>query len=351
MLKSHLTAMVMTVTAAALTGSAATAQQTLSVEASNPGSSNHTFLVTLGELASASGLAEFQLQDGQTLANSLLNVARGSTDIAPVPLITPFLLSRGAGPYASIGKEQGAELTDNVAVILTLSFGGLSLYSYDSSPVHGWGDFEGRRIINGPPSGGALADARAIIQIITGLEDGKGYEGVQSNWGQMPQVIADGSGDAAVLPFYFPDDRITRASAAGAMTLYSVPQAAYESAPFQSYLKSPGTIGFETPVAELPRQENLSIHSEDGIWRSPMTAGAVVVRKDMDAETVKALTLSFLNNIETFRSKAPYMRYVLLGEIDADKTGMCNSVPIKYHPGAVAAWEEAGFSVPDCAKP
>ena len=325
--------------------------QTMTAEGSNPGSTPLTTIMTLAELASAEGIADFQVQDGQTLTDSLVNVARGTTDVAPVPLIAPFLLSRGAGPYASIGPDEGTALIGNVSALFTLSFGAMSLYSYDSSSVSGWDSLEGKRIINGPPSGGALANARAMIQIIAGLEDGKGYEGVQSNWGQMNQFIADGSGDGVVLPIYFPDERITQASAAGAMTLYSVPKAAYESEAFQKYLASPGTVGFEIPLSELPQQEGLTIVSEDDMWRSPMTAGAVVVNSAMDFDTAKALTELLLKNMDAFESKAPYMRLALLGAIDAEETGMCGPNPVKYHPGAVAAWEEAGFTMPDCAKP
>lgn len=338
------------VTVASFAAAAANAQ-TMTAEGSNPGSTPLTTIITLAELASAAGIADFQVQDGQTLTDSLVNVARGTTDVAPVPLIAPFLLSRGAGPYASIGAEQGSELIGKVSALFTLSFGAMSLYSYDSSSVSGWDTLEGKRIINGPPSGGALANARAMIQIIAGLEDGKGYEGVQSNWGQMSQFIADGSGDGVVLPIYFPDERITQASAAGAMTLYSVPKAAYDSEAFQKYLASPGTVGFEVPLADLPQQDGLSIVSEDDMWRSPVTAGAVVVSSEMDFDTAKALTALFLDNLETFETKAPYMRLALLGAIAADETGMCGPNPMKYHPGAIAAWEEAGFTVPDCAKP
>ena len=324
--------------------------QTMTAEGSNPGSTPLTTIMTLAEFAGSEGLADFQVQDGQTLTDSLVNVARGTTDVAPVPLIAPFLLSRGAGPYAAIGPEEGTQLVGQVSALFTVSFGALSLYSYDSSTVSGWDTLEGKRIINGPPSGGALANARAMIQIISGLEDGKGYEGVQSNWGQMSQFIADGSGDAMVLPIYFPDDRITQASAAGAVTVYSVPKAAYESEAFQQYLSSPGTVGYEIPVADLPQQENVTIVSEDDTWRSPITAGAIVVNSAMDFDTAKAMTKLMLDNIAAFEGKAPYMRYALLGAIAAEETGMCGPNPIKYHPGAVAAWEEAGYTVPDCAK-
>ena len=344
---------VTTLTAAAMvSGIAVGAQaQTLTAEGSNPGSTPLTTIMALAELAGSEGIADFQVQDGQTLTDSLVNVARGTTDVAPVPLIAPFLLSRGAGPYASIGAEEGTELIGNVQALFSLSFGAMSLYSYDSSSVSGWDTLEGKRVINGPPSGGALANARAMIQIIAGLEDGSGYEGVQSNWGQMSQFIADGSGDGAVLPIYFPDERMTQAAAAGAMTMYSVPREAYESEAFQQYLASPGTVGYEVPISELPQQDGITISSEDDMWRSPVTSGAVVVNSDMDVETAKALTNVLLQNLEAFESKAPYMRYALLGAIEEDETGMCGPNPIKYHPGAVAAWEEAGFTVPDCARP
>lgn len=329
----------------------ATQAQTLTGEGSNPGSSNLTAIMTLAELASANNVADFQVQDGQTLTNSLVNVAQGTTDVAPVPLIAPFMLSRGAGPYASVGAEKGAEMAGQVSALFTLTFGAMSLYAYDSSAVTGWDGIEGRRILNGPMSGGALANARAMIQIIAGLEDGKGYEGIQSNWGQMSQFIADGSAEGVVLPIYFPDERITQASAAGSMTMYSVPRTAYESEAFQRYLASPGTVGYQIPADELPAQDGVRIQTEDGIWRSPMSAGAVVVNSKMDFETAKALTSLMLDNLDAFEAKAPYMAFVQLGKIAAEDTGMCGPNPIKYHPGAVAAWEEAGYTVPDCAKP
>ena len=38
------------------------------------------------------------------------------------------------------------------------------------------------------------------------------------------------------------------------------------------------------------------------------------------------------------------------GETDVALTDMCGLNPMKYHPGAVAAWEETGYTIPDCAK-
>ena len=49
------------------------------------------------------------MQEGQTLTNSVLNVAQGKTDIAPMPIILGFLLDKGRGPYSKQG-ENGAAL-------------------------------------------------------------------------------------------------------------------------------------------------------------------------------------------------------------------------------------------------
>ena len=68
----------------------------------------------------------------------------------------------------------------------------------------------------------------------------------------------------------------------------------------------------------------------------------------MDFDTAKALTTAVIANIEIFLTKAPYMATTNVGSVGF---GMCGAVPVKYHPGAVAAYEEAGMTVPDCAKP
>ena len=71
----------------------------------------------------------------------------------------------------------------------------------------------------------------------------------------------------------------------------------------------------------------------------------------MDFDTAKALTALVLENLKMIEEKAPYMRFARIGVIDEAGSGMCGPNPINYHPGAVAAWEEAGYTVPDCAKP
>ncbi len=340
------------VLATTLTAGTALAQVNLSSETANAAGTTGTVGLTLGELAAQEGIANIQVATGQTLTNSLQNAAEGKTDITATPFILPFLMSRGLGPYAALGAEQGAELASNLQVLYTYQFGIFMLYAYDSANFGGWDDFDGKTIFNGPPRGGALTNARGIIKIATGLDDGDGYTGLQVNWDQAVKTIMDGSADATVLPSSLPDSRLTQAVASGGMTVWSVPKDIFESEAMQKYGAAPGSGIVDLPLDRAVMPDGVTVISEDDRFRGIATVGGDVVHKDMDEELAYQLTKAVLDNLDTFYAKTPFMPNIALGEIETlATTGMCGAMPLKYHPGAVRAWEEAGFTVPDCAKP
>lgn len=329
----------------------AQAQSILTAETASPNGTPGVSVIALSEVVSNAGIADVQVTTGQTLTNSVQNVAEGKTDIAAAPFVLPFLMSRAVGPYANLGKEKGAELVNNLAVLYTYRIAVQGLYAYDSSNFAGWDGIEGATIFNGPPRGAALTNSRLLTKLITGLEDGKGYTGIQVNWGQAVKTIQDGSADAFVLPLSFPDGRVTAAIASGDMTIWSMPKDVFDSAAFDNVAKLPGTVKVELPIAEAGYSGGVTIVSEDDMFRGPGTVGGEVVHKDMPFETAKAITAAFLANIESvYHAKAPFIPNSWHGSTDPAITDMCGPNPIKYHPGAVAAWEEAGYSIPDCAK-
>ena len=329
----------------------ANAQTILTAETASPNTAPGISIISLSEAAAKAGIADVQVTSGQTLTNSVQNVAEGKSDIAAAPFILPFLLSRGVGPYASLGKEKGAELVQNLAVLYTYRISVQGLYAYDNSNITGWDGLEGKTIFNGPPRGAALTNARLLIKLNTGMEEGAGYNGVQVNWGQAVKTIQDGSADAFVLPMAFPDPRVTAALASGDMTIWSVPKTVYESEAFENVGKIPGTVPVTIPVADMGYTDGVTIVSEDDMFRGPGTVGGDIVNVSMDFDTAKGLTKAFIDNLDSiYRAKAPFMSNAWHGEIDIALTDMCGNNPIKYHPGAVAAWEEAGFTIPDCAK-
>jgi len=327
------------------------AQENLTGETASPGGSIHLSMSHLAEVAAAAGIANIQVADGQTLTNSIQNVAEGRTDIAGTPYILPFLLSKGRGPYSALGEEKGAELASNLRALYPVTLGIFSMYAYDSKGLGGWDDLEGRTIYNGPPRGAALTNARVVIQLATGLKDGEGYKGVQVNWGQAVKTISDGSADAVVLPILIPDSRITAALASGNMTVWSIPKDKFETEAFQNYLRAPGSAPFTLPMADANLGDGVTVVSDDDTFRGLATIGGDIVNKDMPFELAKALTKAHIDTLDALKAKAPFAKHAGYGIVDVVKSGMCGANPLKYHAGAVAAWEEAGYVIEDCAKP
>ena len=177
------------------------AQVNLTAETASPGSTPGVSVLALSEVAAKDNIANIQVATGQTLTNSVQNVAEEKADVAAAPFVLPFLMSRAVGPYAKLGKEKGAELAGCGSHTYRIAVQGL--YAYDSSNFSGYDAIAGKRIFNGPPRGAALTNARDLVRLVTGLEEKKDYTGIQVNWGQAVKTIQDGSADAFVLPMSF----------------------------------------------------------------------------------------------------------------------------------------------------
>jgi len=330
---------------------AAYAAENLTAHTSGPGVAVHLTIAHLAEVAAERDIADIQITLGQTGANATLAVAEGRASIGICPFILPFLMSKGVGPYATMGPEKGAGLAADLRILYPYSFGAYTLYAYDVAGVQGWSDLEGRRILNGPPRGGATAEARGLIQVLTGLEDGKGYEGVQSDWSQMATTITEGTSEVALLPEYIPSDRPLQALSAGKMTFWSIPKDLYEGKAMQKLLAAPGSAPFELSVEQMQALgDNATIVSEDDVFRTRGSVGGNCVHASMSEVLAYQLTKAHIETLDGIYAKAPYARNVGFEELDAKKSGMCGPNPVKYHPGAARAWEEAGYNVPDCAK-
>ena len=335
-----------------LSAPAVLAQANLTAETASPGSAPGVSVIALAEVAAKSNVANIQVSTGQTLTNSVQNVAEGKTDIAAAPFVLPFLMSRAIGPYAKLDKDVAAELGASVAVLYSYRIACQGLYAYDSANFSGYDGIKGATIFNGPPRGAALGNSKRLVKIVTGLEEGEGYKGVQVNWGQAVKTIQDGSSDAMVLPLSFPDGRLTAALSSGDMTIWSVPIDKFNGKQFQSWAdKAPGTVAVTIPISDMGWGDGVTVKSEDDNFRCPGTVGGEIVNVSMDFDTAKGLTEAFLDGIDSvYKAKAPFMPNSWHGETDIALTNMCGLNPMKYHPGAVAAWEEAGYSIPDCAK-
>ena len=157
-----------------LTAPVVFAQANLTAETASPGSAPGVSVIALAEVAAKSNVANIQVSTGQTLTNSVQNVAEGKTDIAAAPFVLPFLMSRAIGPYAKLDKDVAAELGASVAVLYSYRIACQGLYAYDSANFSGYDGIKGATIFNGPPRGAALGNSKRLVKIVTGLEEGEG---------------------------------------------------------------------------------------------------------------------------------------------------------------------------------
>jgi len=114
---------------------------------------------------------------------------------------------------------------------------------------------------------------------------------------------------------------------------------------------TPLTAPLEMPLEDAQFGEGVTVISEDGTFRALATIGGDIVNKDMSFDLAKALTKAHIDSLDALKSKTPFASNAGYGIVEVVRSGMCGANPLKYHEGAVAAWEEAGFEIDDCAKP
>lgn len=343
-------------TAATLAAGLAQAQVTLTAETASPGSSPHYIDTTLAAVLESAGIASLQITEGATLTNSVQAIAEGRLDISAAPMILPFLLSKGAGPYSGLGAEKGAELAGNLRAIFFHAGSHQIFAHYNSSKVSGLDDLAGKRIWNGPPRGAALASGRAMIDLLAGLKDGQDYEGVQTPWPDAVTAVTSGSVDAWTSPDGLPSGRQIRISAAGGITIYDVPKDLLASKKGQQILKAPGHTLVSYPVENYRAAyegNDVTVVTDDDTFDTFATAFAEVVNVNADEQLVFDIVSAFLKAEERFKTGAPIGPNLNLtfGDITGVDQGACGAVPLTMHPGAIRAYGAAGFTVADCLKP
>lgn len=341
--------------AGAVSGSAL-AQTTLTSETTSPGASTHYVSTTFAAVLESAGVTTMQVTEGATLTNSVQAVAEGRVDVSTAPLILPFLLSKGIGPYSGVGPDKGAELAGKIRAIFFHAGSHQSFGYFNSSPVADIRNLDGLRIWNGPPRGAALTSGRAMVQLLAGLKDGEGYEGIQTPWPDVTSTVAGGGADAWTWPGGLPGGREIQLSASGGITVHDIPSDLYASELAKQIIAAPGHAPFSMPVEEYRKVyagNDITVVTDDDTFDSFVTAFAEIVPDTMDEQLVHDMVAAMLDAQDRFEQGAPMGPYLNMtfGDIDGVGQGACGAVQIKMHPGAIRAYEAAGHTIADCLRP
>jgi TRAP-type uncharacterized transport system substrate-binding protein len=278
-------------------------------------------------------------------------LAEEKIDISPSVFILNFLMARSVGPYASLGKKKGAELASNIRILYAYHIAPMfPVISFTTKGIDSWDKLKGKKILNGPPRGGALTTARGIIRLVAGVSEGKGYIGKQVGWSSFDSTFLDGGVDATVRPATNPPGFMPLYTAAGKVTVVSIPKDKFYSPAFQKLVTAPGNVPNITPIKDMNWGKGVNIISEDGMHRSLAQVAGDAVHKNMSKSLAKKITAAFISTQDSLNRKTPWAKSSKYTNMDDKQMGFCKA-GVKFHPGAIEAYKEAGISVPACAIP
>jgi len=324
---------------------------TLTSAAASPGGATDVAAKFLAEIAAANKIATIQVQVGQVLTKTMVQVAEGKTDMSAAFFLGNFLMSKSLGPFSGLGKKRGKELAGNMRLLFPYHLAHYVLVAYQSTGIDSYAKLKGKVVHNGPPRGGAYITAKAVIRLSAGLAEGKGYIGKQIAWGQANSIFLDRTVDAAVRPATNPASWMPIYMSAGKINMVSVPKKAFQGKAWKKYYSAPGNVPVVFPVTDLAHYgDKVRIISDDNMFRSVANAGGTMVNKSMDKKLAKALTAAFIKNLPDLYRKTAFAKTSQFGNIKNENFNFCKA-GIKFHPGAMEAWQEAGHTVPECTKP
>ncbi|WP_114966437.1 TAXI family TRAP transporter solute-binding subunit [Alkalilacustris brevis] len=270
----------------------------------------------------------------QTLTRSALRLAAGAIDISTVPTAAFHAMTQGTGPYAQMSDE-AIEAAGNIRALFAFLGGHIHPITRADSGIETFDDVAGRRVFVGPPAGTASAQARDLIEAITGYVAGEDYEAIQLDFSAANQAYEDGRFDLFMRTGAMGSAAIDQLGSAQPFRLLNVPAEVVESDNWDTFITVPGRAVDPIPAGTYNNQVN---NDED------VLAGAysmmLAVNVDMDEETAYALTRVMMENLED-----AYGVNVAMRSLRPDTVFTSLNAPL--HPGAVRYFREIGLDVPE----
>lgn len=326
-----------------LTGVASSAQGVINGETLNEGSSSHATLSAISAAMEQSGQGVIQIQSGQTLTKSLLNIALGRTSIGTIPTAAYMLLGRGAGPYKDLG-DQAPAMAGNVQALIGFQPGLFVPIVFQDSDIHSLDDLKGKKVFTGPPSGSAAVNTRTMIEAATGYKAGVDYEEVLLDWAAAQQAMLDRKFDVFMIPAAEPDALVQQLASAGGIRIIGVSEDVYTTDSWKTQVEITGTTeGLHGTNAYDSGVTYVNADADGNLHLMAFTFG-IMVNQSMPEDQAYGITKAILDEMDRIEATAAFMPNLRLREYFV---GLAETPGLKLHPGAVRAYDEAGVEVPE----
>ena len=281
---------------------------------------------------------EIRVNVDQTLTRAALKVATGAIDLASTPAGAFDRMTKGVGPYQQMGDE-AVTASKNVRALFSFLGGHVHAITYADSGIETWEDLRGKRVFLGPPAGSFGAQTVALIEAVTGMRDGEGYEGIRLAWSAANQAFEDGKFDVFMRSGTMGSAAIDQFGSANKFRILGIPEEVIGTEAWAGYLATPGYAADVMPAGTYANQIN-----NDADLLASAYVMFVSVHKDMSDDVAYDLTKAMFENLDDAHS-------VNQGLAPLTLENAFVSLAAPLHPGAIRYYEEMGITVPDALRP
>ena len=316
--------------------------EVFSAETSQVGGAGHTVTVAMSVIAKNTGTGEIQIQDGQTLTKSGINLALRKSDIVTIPNAVYNLMSRGVGPYSKMGKEKSSQMAGEIQALFGFVGAIFLPMTFQDSGIETWADFKGKKVFVGPPKGAAAVNAINLIKTVTGYEPGVDYEELRFGWGAAQQAMLDRKIDVMIRTATEPSPLVQQLISAGDIRIFGAPKEIVNGPEWTKFTTKFGGQGGSISTKTYPT--GVEYVDADGDRAHTFLATFFLgVNKNMPEETAYQLTKMVYSNMEQVYGSGAFMRNL---RIEEGVFGMAGTPGLKLHAGAIRAHEENGLTIP-----
>ena len=300
-----------------------------------PGSSIEqvmAFLLSFAEIDS--GRAGLSVSHGTNTAIHLVEAAKGQRDV--VPSSPEFLLQMIEGQGVFGWLADAPDLSGNLGLVFWFPAAAWHLVVHADSDIKRLPELQRSRVFPGPPGSVVRKLALEWIEAVTGLVPGIDFVIHKADPASARRSFRSREIEVYVTAGIPPFPEVERIARRTRVRLLGLSQEETGTLPVRAS-ETVGSIG--RSLREIP--ENVysrRVVNSESVYTVATTAG-VFARMDFDEELVYEMTRSFWENIERFRSEAPYMEWVTLD-------GAFDGPSVQLHPGALRYYAEIGLDLP-----
>lgn len=289
------------------------------------------FLLSFAEIDS--DRARLSVSHGTNTAIHMVEAAKGQRDVV---LSSPEILLQmieGQGVFGWLGDA--ADLSGNLGLVFWFPAGAWHLVVHADSEIKRLPDLQRIRVFPGPPGSVVRRMALEWIEAVTGLVPGIDFVIHKADPASARRAFRNREIEVYVTAGIPPFPEVERIAQKTRVRLLGLSPEETGTLPVRAS-EIVSSIGHR--LREIP--ENVysrRVVNSEPVYTVATTAG-VFARMDFDEELVYEMTRSFWENIERFRSEAPYMEWVTLD-------GAFDGPSVQLHPGALRYYTEIGVDL------